>query len=105
MFLPLLLDTFVLYAILWLALREKAPKWQTLGAVCLAMAVWKWLLYLWMGVLAIFPHLLSVGLIVRLAFSIPTRKTLYILAIFVVVRIFLRSVLDMALGVLDFFFI
>ena len=104
-FLRLLLDTFVLYIILWVALREKAPKWPKLGAICLALAVWKWLLYLWMGVPAIVPLLLSIALIVRLGFSIPMRKTLYILGAYVVVRIVLGSVLKMASGVLDLFFI
>ena len=103
--LRLFLDTLVLYVILWLALRDRPPKWSQLGAVCLAVAVWKWLLYVWMGVLAIIPTLLTVALIVRLGYSIPIRKTLYILGAFVVVRIVFGSVLKMAMGVLDLFFI
>lgn len=103
--LRLLLDSFVLYIILWVALREKAPRWPTLGTICLVLAVWKRLLYVWIGVVAIVPLLLSVALIVRLGFSIPARKTLYILAAFVAVRIVLGSVLKMASGVLDLFFI
>lgn len=103
--LRLFLDTFVLYIILWITLRENPPKWTKLGTFCAAMAVWKWLLYVWMGVLAIIPLLLSVGLIVRLGFAIPTRKTLYVLGAFVVVRILFGSVLKMAMGVLDLFFI
>ena len=103
--LRLLLDTLVLYIILWVALRENPPKWSRLGVVCLSMAIWKWLLYVWIGVLAIIPLLLSIGLIVRLGFSIPTRKTLYILGAFVVVRIVFGSILKMAMGVLDLFFI
>ena len=103
--LRLALDAFVLYAILWVVLREKAPKWTPLVAVCLAMAGWKWLLYTWMGVPAILPVLLSVGLIVRLGFGLSTRKTLSVLGAFVVVRILLGSVLKMASGVLDLFFI
>ena len=105
MLLRLLLDTLVLFVILGVALRDRPPKWSHLGAVCLTIAVWKWLLYVWMGVLAIIPTLLSVGLIVRLGYSIPIRKTLYILGAFVVVRIVLGSVLKMAMGVLDLFFI
>ncbi len=69
------------------------------------MAIWKWLLYIWMGVLAIIPVLLTIGLIVRLGFSLPTRKTLYILGAFILVRIVFGSVLKMAMGVLDLFFI
>lgn len=105
MLLRILLDTCVLYIILWLALREKPPKWTRLGTFCAAMAVWKWLLWVWMGSIAIIPVLLSVGLIVRFGFSIPTRKTLYILGAFVVVRIVFGSVLKMAMGVLDLFFL
>ena len=101
----LLLDTLVLFIILWVALRDKPPKWSQLGLVCLTIAVWKWLLYVWMGVLAIVPTLLTVGLIVRLGYSIPLRKTLYILGAFVIVRIVFGSVLKMAMGVLDLFFI
>jgi hypothetical protein len=103
--LRLLLDTLVLYVILWVALRDRPPKWSQLGMVCLGMAVWKWLLYIWIGVLAIIPTLLSVGLVVRLGYSVPTRKTLYILGAFVIVRIVFGSVLKMAMGVLDLFFI
>ena len=103
--LRLLLDTFVLYIILWLSLRENSPKWPKLGSICLAMAVWKWLLYIWIGVVAILPLLLSLGLVVRLGFSMPTRKTLYVLGAFVVARILLGSILKMAVGVLDLFFI
>ncbi len=103
--LRLLLDTVVLHAILWLTLRQQAPRWLVLGALCLAMAIWKQLLYTWMGDLAIVPVLLSVGLVVRLLFSIPTRKTLVILGAFVVARILLASIVNMASGVLNLFFL
>jgi hypothetical protein len=104
-FLLLLLDAFILYVILKVALRGNAPNWPKLGALCVVTAVWKWALFLWMGVLAIVPVLLTIGLVVRLSFTITTRKTLYVLAAFVVIRIAFGSILKMALGVVELFFV
>ncbi len=103
--LHLLWDTLVLFIILRIALREHSPASKSLGLVCFGAALGKSLLYSLLGVLATVPVLLSSGLFLGWAYSLSTRNILCILAAFLSVGIVFGSVLRMAHGVLELFFV
>ena len=98
-------DTLVLFIILRVTVRDPSQQWQNLGFVSLGMAVWKSLFFLLMGVPAIVPILLTLGLYLRWAYSLTTRKILYILGAFLFAGIVFGAIRKMAYGVLELFFI
>jgi hypothetical protein len=103
--LHLVWDTFVLFIILRVTVRDHSVQWRNVGLVSLGMAVWKSLLFLLMGVPAVVPILLSLGLYLHWAYSLTTRQILYILGAFLFAGIAFGAIGKMAYGVLELFFI
>lgn len=98
-------DTFVLFIILRVTVRNHSQSWRGLGAVSLGMAVWKSILFLLMGIPAVVLVLLSLGLYLRWAYSLTIRQIAYTLGAFVFAGIAFGAIRKMAYGVLELFFV
>ncbi len=105
LFLHLAWDTLVLFIVLRIAVRAGSLKWHRLGLACFAMAAWKLVLYLTLGVAAIVPVFLTMAPVLHWKYSLSLRVTAYVLALYLFLGIVFGAVLKLALGVLDLFFL
>ena len=98
-------DTLVFFLLLRFALRDSDRSWRHLGTVCVAIAVWKAILYSLMNVFSLALLFLSIGIFLHWAYELKTRAIVSILAIYLMAGIFFGAILHAAHGVLDLFFI